>query len=153
MAVQKAGTGAVGRRRLVPMLGIDYIAGQIKRKRKLSNEALKRYGFNPASIGGRTRSWSTINFLNVEIPGFNRAQTATQLDIQEKFTIAVKSARATRMNPASLQKIFVDIQNNTPRMGKAYTNYATLLGWLTAIRFEQLTAGQEITETTVSWDW
>lgn len=151
MAVQKAGTGAIGRRRIVPMLGIDFIAGQIKRKRKLTNVALQRYGFNQPSMGGRTRSWSTINFLNIEVPGFNRNKTSDELARQEQFRIAVKSAQATIMSPSSLQPIQIDIANNTPRMGKYYSDYATLRGWVMAVRWAQISAGQEITETTTAW--
>ena len=66
---QNASVGASGRRRIVPMMGIDYIAGNIERKKSKHGP----YGARYASIGGRTRKWSTINFLQVNPAGRARS--------------------------------------------------------------------------------
>lgn len=96
----KQAVGASGVRRIVPMLGVDYIAGQITIKKKPYT------GGKKASIGGRTRFWSTTNFLNVASgQGRTTPLTAAELSRQQAFGDTSKFAHKTYVNPQTLQSL------------------------------------------------
>lgn len=149
MAVEKTNTGAIGRRRIVPMLGIDFIAGQIARKYKPN----PRYGQKPASIGGRTRKWSTINFMQLQIKGRTAMYSAADLERQANFTIASQSATNTLKTLPVFQSVLTDFLTNKTRQGVPASAYATARGWCMAVRYAQILAGAEITPETTDWTW
>lgn len=126
-------TGARGVRRIVPMMGIDYIAGQIEKK-GTPNE---RYGKKPASMGGRTRRWSFVNFLNIDgNAGRSTPVTAAEQIQQQKFSTATASMRATFLNLS----VLTQVQNDFYVLGTTYfgvnpSDYATIRGWVMAIRY------------------
>lgn len=150
---QNAYVGTTGRRRLVPMLGIDFIAGQIARKRQPLPSRSDAYGLNPASIGGRTRKWSTINFLNLQTKNRYTNFSSSQLDNMDHFTTASKSADRTVKNPAVITAIQIDWKNATVRQGVNPNDYATARGWVFAVRMAQIADGVQITPTTDTWTW
>lgn len=142
--------GARGRRRIVPMMGIDYIAGQIERKGSpiaSRGDNSKPYGQKPPSIGGRTRVWSFINFLNVD-SNMGRSTEVTSVEVATRTTFAnaVKSMNATFRDLTKVGLINVDFKNGTIYGNLNPNNYATPRGWVMAIRF---TMGAEPTDT--SW--
>lgn len=154
----KPNVGASGRRRIVPMMGIDFIAGQIERKGSpiaSRGSNIKPYGQKPPSIGGRTRSWSFVNFLNVDANmGRSTEVSAEELQIRGNFRIGVLSANTTLKDLAILAQVQADFVNNTiynRDSALAPSNYATVRGWLTAIRLAQLGAGVPITTTYTTW--
>lgn len=140
-------TGAIGRRRIVPMMGVDFIAGQIEIKsgplrNRTTNAGITKtpYGVKPASIGGRTRSWSFINFLNVNSNkgwGNPKSASSEQLNQRSIFTASTSSAIKTVKNLMVLTQVIDDWANNTPRLGVYPNNYATLRGWVCAVRVAQ----------------
>lgn len=145
----KPNVGTSGRRRIVPMMGIDFIAGNIENKKgPVRNE----YGVKPASMGGRTRSWSFINFLQVNPSGkrtVNYDEEATRLRAQ--FSTAVKSSRATTMDLTVLPRVQADFKNAIVYGGIDPNNYATLRGWISSIRYAQISAGVAVTDTYTVW--
>lgn len=151
--------GARGRRRIVPMMGIDFIAGQIERKggpipqrAASSSTVVKPYGQKPPSIGGRTRSWSFINFLNVESNmGRSSAPTAAEVGNRTNFTNATLSALATSENLQVLSRVLADFQAGTVYNSISPNDYATPRGWLTAIRMDQIASGVNVTPTYTVW--
>lgn len=153
-----ANVGASGRRRIVPMMGIDFIAGDIKRTAPeygaggTGNRTRTTYGVSPANIGGRTRKWSNINFFQVNPAGrritdFNQSQRTAQLWL----ATASQSSAATLMNPAVLATLQADWRYGTTYLGRNSNQYATMRGWVTAVRFAQLNAGIDIQPTTNTW--
>lgn len=151
--------GARGRRRIVPMMGIDFIAGQIERKGSPvasrtapTSTVAKPYGQKPPSIGGRTRAWSFINFLNVDANmGRSTDVTAAELAIREDFRICTLSALATYQNLDTQAKVTTDFRNGVVYGGISSNDYATPRGWVMAIRKQQIESGQTITPTTTTW--
>lgn len=144
----KPNVGAKGRRRIVPMMGIDFIAGQIERKGTPDD----KYGKKPASLGGRTRYWSFVNFLHVDSNmGRQTALSAGEITARENFKIAVKSARATSRDISVLSDAQYDFVSGVKYGNEDPSNYATFRGWLSAIRLEQIKNGVTITETTTTW--
>ena len=108
----KQAVGDSGVRRIVPMLGVDYIAGQIKIKKKPYS------GKNKASMGGRTRYWSTINFLNISSgAGRTSPYTAAELARQDQFGNSSTYASLICKTPQTLNSIMTDMSNGTPRNG------------------------------------
>lgn len=155
---QNANVGTSGRRRLVPMMGIDFIAGNIERKQPEygaggSGVSAIRYGRRPACIGGRTRKWSNINFIQVTPSGARRNTPVKASELQQRqyFAIASQSAAATIMNPAAIAALQADWRAGSTRKNKDSKAYATLRGWVTAVRLNQLYAEEEITPTTNTW--
>ena len=146
---QNASVGASGTRRLVPMMGIDYIAGNIERKKSQHGP----YGARYASIGGRTRKWSTINFMQVNPAGRHRSTQvkASEITQRNNFKIACQSAAATVSNPAATSSLQQTWRMGTVIKGKDPNNYATIRGWVTAVRWEQIANGEEITPQTNTW--
>lgn len=108
----KQAVGASGVRRIVPMLGVDYIAGQIQIKKKPYS------GTKKASMGGRTRFWSTTNFLNIS-SGAQRMTplSASELVQREQFGNSSKYASDVTKTPTTLQLVLTDFSNGTPRNG------------------------------------
>lgn len=156
MPVKKAGTGARGRRRIVPMMGIDFIAGNIESKSTpITRGGRYPYGTRPASIGGRTRAWSDINFLQVNPAGMNRVAAATVEVLKRRvnFKNAVLSSRNTVINLMVLTQIQQEFLGHVVRQGVNPDLYATMRGWVTAVRMAQIAAGQTITPETVDWSW
>lgn len=99
--------GATGRRRIVPMTGVGFIAGQIQSK------TIPYTGKRPASMGGRTRYWSTINFLNINLqPGRHTPWTASELARQDYFKVVSQRVAAMYKNPADVQKMLTSYQNS-----------------------------------------
>lgn len=147
----RANVGATGRRRIVPMMGIDFIAGDIARR----GEPVPRYGVKPASLGGRTRTYSTINFLTVKPSDLKRRTPATPEERQQRinFSNAVKSSAATLKDITVLTRIGLDWNGSVVRQGVNPDNYATVRGWVTAVRLAQIADGQTITPTTTDWTW
>lgn len=153
MSVSRKAVGATGRRRIVPMLGIDFIAGDIKRKDAYEGN---RYGGIKPNIGGRTRSWSNINFLQVnanpnsihEVP-----PSASQMSQHTRFRNCRLSALATSMDLMVLTQVQQDWGNNVTRAGKSPDNYATFMGWLMAVRMSQAASGVNVTPTYTDWTW
>ena len=149
--------GASGRRRLVPMMGIDFIAGNIETKKgpisgRQTGDASDPYGVKPASIGGRTRLWSFINFLQVN-PA-NRPKTQPDQDAMQRrlnFSTARKSALATLRNLSVLTQVMLDFGNGVTRQSVSPNDYATVPGWVMAVRMAQIAAGQTITPETNTW--
>lgn len=151
--------GARGRRRIVPMMGIDFIAGQIERKGAPINQRqgpgespIKPYGQKPPSIGGRTRSWSFINFLNVDA-NMGRSTNVTQAELasRENFRISTLSALATYKNLSIQAQVTTDFRNGVVYGGVRSNDYATPRGWVTAIRREQINMGVQVTPTYTVW--
>lgn len=103
----KQAVGATGVRRIVPMLGVDYIAGQIQIKKKPYT------GSKKASMGGRTRYWSTINFLSVASgQGRSSAYTAEEIARQERFGLTSQTASTYMKNLQVLQPMMTDFSND-----------------------------------------
>lgn len=99
--------GATGSRRIVPMTGVGFIAGQIQSKK------LPYSGKRPASMGGRTRFWSTINFLSVNLsPGRHTPWTVEELSRMACFGAVSHNVAAMFKNPAQLQKIQTSYSNS-----------------------------------------
>lgn len=99
----KQAVGASGFRRIVPMLGVDYIAGQITIKKKPYS------GNKKASMGGRTRFWSSVNFLNVSSgQGRSSAYTPEELDRFTKFGNTSTFSHKTYINPTTLNALLTD---------------------------------------------
>lgn len=151
----KPNVGSTGRRRIVPMMGIDFIAGDIERKGRPARSGEgqdKPYGIKGPSIGGRTRKWSFINFLQVN-SNAARSTAVTQSESEQRlnFANAVRSANATVQNLTAKAQITADFINATVRVGVNPNNYATERGWVAAVRFAQIKAGQTITPTTDTW--
>lgn len=146
---QYASVGASGTRRIVPIMGIDFIAGNIELKKAKHGP----YGARTASIGGRTRHWSTINFVQVNRAGRGRttAITAAEINRQQMFSTACKSAVATLMNAQVISVLNTQWMNGTVVYNTDPNKYATKRGWVTAIRFKQLENGESITPTTDTW--
>lgn len=152
-----ANVGASGRRRIVPMMGIDFIAGDIKRKvpeygagaREHPNNS---YGIPPANIGGRTRKWSTVNFLQVN-KGYTGRTTINPNEYAQRqhFATACKSAAATIKNPAVLNVLMTEWRNGATYLGRFSNRYATMRGWVTAVRMAQIDSGIDIQPTTNTW--
>lgn len=146
---QNASVGASGRRRLVPMMGIDYIAGNIEQKKSKHGP----YGARVASMGGRTRKWSTINFLQVNPAGRHRSTAVKASEIQQRqdFKTACQSAVATVQSAAAASALQQTWREGTVIKGKDPNNYATVRGWVTAVRWVQIGNGEAITPTTDTW--
>lgn len=156
MPVSRKNVGATGKRRIVPIVGIDLIAGNLAPKRDLifrgTDGDTAVYGARPASIGGRTRRWSTINFMQVN-PSNVKIDQPTAADIQRRqnFNISIKSMGATLKNLQVLTTVQSDYAYRVVRQGVDPYEYATLRGWVMAVRYAQLRDGQEITATTDTW--
>lgn len=150
MAVSLKSVGASGRRRIVPMMGIDFIAGNIESKQ----EIIPRYGGRTPSIGGRTRKWSNINFMQVN-SSIRRSVPLTQNQMRwhESFKTATNSQRATMDNLAVRVAIQNDWINKAVRAEVPSSQYATIRGWVTAVRIAQIQAGVPITDTTNTWEF
>ena len=146
---QNASVGASGRRRLVPMMGIDYIAGNIEQKKSKHGP----YGARTASMGGRTRKWSTINFLQINPAGRHRSSAVTAAEIQRRldFATACQSAAATVQSAAAASALQQTWRAGTVIKGKDPNNYATVRGWVTAVRLFQIENGETITPQTDTW--
>lgn len=149
--------GTSGRRRIVPIMAIDFIAGQIDQKgstvtRVQNSKYIKPYGNKGASIGGRTRKWSSINFLNVN-NGMGRTSPITAKEVQARnnFLRARKSALATLQNLSVYTLVQMDFANGTSRQNVSPNDYATMAGWVQAVRSAQIADGQTITEETNTW--
>lgn len=151
--------GARGRRRIVPMMGIDFIAGQIERKgspvakRSLSGDVVfKPYGQKPPSIGGRTRAWSFINFLNVDA-NMGRSTDVSQAELQarENFRICTLSALATVQSLQVLAQVNADFADGKIYGGVSANDYATPRGWVMALRKAALDEGIAITPEYTVW--
>lgn len=157
MAVKNAGTGARGRRRLVPMMGIDFIAGNIESKKTpIKRGGNYPYGVRGASIGGRTRRWSDINFLQVNEAGANRAPLVASSETLQRrlnFKNATLSANATVINLSVLTLVQMDFLNGVVRQNVDPKQYATIRGWVTAVRMAQIVAGVDVTPTYTDWSW
>lgn len=154
MASGNKNVGSSGIRRIVPIVGIDFIAGNLATKSDLVKRGTTYpYGSRPASIGGRTRRWSQVNFMQVNPANFRvDAPNASQTAARTNFTIAVKSALATIGNLAVVTRIQEDFYiNNVVRAGVDPKQYATLRGWIAAVRQAQIKAGDQITEETNTW--
>lgn len=151
----KPNVGSSGRRRIVPIMGIDFIAGDIERKGRPARSGAtdtKPYGVKGPSIGGRTRSWSFINFLQVNTNAERSTSVTTEEQTQrENFSNAVRSANATINNLAVAASIVRDFSAGTIYLNVNPNAYATLRGWVSAVRFAQIKAGQTITPTTDTW--
>lgn len=145
----KPNVGATGRRRIVPMMGIDFIAGNIENKKGPVRDA---YGVKPASMGGRTRKWSFINFLQCNPSGKNiREYTLEEQQMQERFRVSTLSAIATAKDLTVLPRAQADYTNGVVYNYINPNNYATFRGWLTAIRHSQASLGIDITPTYTTW--
>lgn len=148
----KPNVGSTGIRRIVPMIGIDFIAGDLKKKGQVIKRGTANpYGFKPASIGGRTRKWSFVNFIAISSNVYDAVPTTAQLDQRENFAIAVKSANATINNLSSAAQVVLDFKNGVVRVGINPNNYATQRGWVAAVRQAQIEQGTTITPTTDTW--
>ena len=146
--------GSTGIRRIVPMVGIDFIAGDLKKKgQTVSRGSAKPYGIMPANMGGRTRKWSFVNFLQVNTSQFQDNPSNDQLTARENFATATRSANATLDNLAVVPLILVDFKEGTARQGVDPNKYATHRGWVAAVRSAQIAAGQSITPSTNTWTW
>lgn len=145
----KPNVGSTGHRRIVPMIGIDFIAGDLKKKGKIN----ERYGNKPASMGGRTRKWSFVNFLlvssNAPLPPATTSQQTGRLN----FANATRSSAATLDNLTQRAKIIADFKNGKVCQGVDPTIYATINGWVSAVRYAQIMAGVEITPTYTDWNF
>lgn len=147
--LSKPNVGATGRRRIVPMMGIDFIAGNIENKKGPVRDA---YGVKPASMGGRTRRWSFINFLQCNPSGRQTAEpTEDQQLLRNSFTLAVKSANATAKDLTVLPRAQTDYTNGVKYQGINPYDYATFRGWLMVIRRAQISAGVPISENYTTW--
>lgn len=148
----KPNVGSTGIRRIVPMIGIDFIAGDLKKKGRVVKRGDDNpYGFKPASIGGRTRKWSFVNFIAISSNVYDADPTNAQLNQRENFTIAVQSANATIQDLSSVAQVTLDWKEGTVRVGINPNNYATIRGWVAAVRQAQIEAGTTITPTTSTW--
>lgn len=96
--------GTSGRRRIVPVLGVGYIAGQIAIKNKPYT------GEKKASIGGRTRYWSSVNFLNVSTGRYIDDPNAQQIAQRERFGDTSTFTKKTMMNPQTLNAAMTDFK-------------------------------------------
>lgn len=151
--------GARGRRRIVPMMGIDFIAGQIERKgspipNRMSGTTniVKPYGQKPPSIGGRTRAWSFINFLNVDANmGRSTEVTAAELAARENFRISASSALATVQSLQVLAQVNADFANGVVYGGVTPNDYATPRGWVMAVRQAQIASGVQVLPDDTRW--
>lgn len=152
---QRANVGASGKRRLIPMMGIDFIAGNIERKQPEYGAGGKKYarGTRPACIGGRTRNWTNVNFFQVTPSGARRHTPVKTSEIQMRqyFTTASQSAAATVQNPSALNALMTDWRTGATRHNIDSKKYPTMRGWVTAVRFDQITNGEQITPTTDTW--
>lgn len=152
-----ANVGSSGRRRIVPMMGIDFIAGNIERKQPEygagGSQSLGRYGRRPACIGGRTRKWSNINFVQVTPSGPRRNTQYKTSEIlwQTNFRIACQSAAVTINSPGAMAALQADWRAGTVRYNIDSKRYATKRGWVTAVRIAQINNGEQITPTTDTW--
>lgn len=146
--------GSTGIRRIVPMVGIDFIAGDLKKKGPtVSRGSTKPYGLKPANMGGRTRKWSFVNFLQVNTNQFEDNPSNAQMEARSNFANATRSANATCENLTSLAKVIMDFKDGTARQGVDPNKYATHRGWVAAVRSAQIAAGQTIEPTTDTWTW
>lgn len=151
-----ANVGASGRRRIVPMMGIDFIAGDIKRKDPeygaggLNNRrGRSQYGVPPANIGGRTRKWTNVNFFQVNKAGRNyRTPKPTEIAYRLLFANCCKSAIATIHNPANIARLQAEWRAGTTYFNCNSNQYATMRGWVTAVRLAQ---GGDIQPTLDTW--
>lgn len=152
---QKANVGASGRRRLIPMMGIDFIAGNIERKQPEYGAGGKKggYGGRPACIGGRTRSWTNINFFQVTPSGARRSTPTKASEIQQRlhFATATQSAAATVKNPSALSALMADWRIGSTRYRIDSKKYPTMRGWVTAVRLSQIADDVDIKPTTDTW--
>lgn len=151
-----ANVGTSGRRRIVPMMGIDFIAGDIKRKvpefgAGAKDHPYNSYGIPPANMGGRTRKWSTINFLQVNKGYTGRQAKPSEIAQRQIFATASKSAVATTQNPAVLNALMTDWRNGATYLGQFSNRFATMRGWVTAVRMAQIGSGIDIQPTTNTW--
>lgn len=152
-----ANVGASGRRRIVPMMGIDFIAGDIKRKDPeygaggLKNRGgAYRYGVPPANIGGRTRKWTNVNFFQVNKAGRNyRVPKATETAWREHFSNCAKSTIATIQNPANISRLQTEWRAGTTYYNYNSNQFATMRGWVMAIRIAQ--GPDVVTPTLNTW--
>lgn len=155
----KPNVGASGRRRIVPIMGIDFIAGDIKRKgQPVSRDNEYPYGVNPPSIGGRTLKTSFVNFLHISSNAPLPEPTTSQQTGRQNFSTARKSAIATLANLSVYTQITREFwgskeQGTTPvvREGVDPNDYATMTGWVMAVRMAQIAAGEQITDQTNTW--
>ena len=101
----KQTVGNTGVRRIVPMLGVSYIAGQITIKKKPYS------GNKSASMGGRTRYWSTTNFLNISSGrGRTTPYTSEEIDRIERFSATSTFSSLTIRNPQTLNALQTDFK-------------------------------------------
>jgi hypothetical protein len=136
------------------MMGIDFIAGDIKRTipKYGAGAFSSNYGVPPASIGGRTRKWTNINFMQVNKAGGNRhTATAGEIAVRTMFTNASKSALATMMLPANIAVLQAEWRTGTTFLGCNSNTFATMRGWITAVRIAQILNGVDIQPTTTTW--
>lgn len=98
----KQAVGTTGVRRIVPMLGLDYIAGQITIKKKPYS------GGKKASMGGRTRFWSTTNFLNVSSGRYEVSQDPIHVQVRQRFRDTSTFSHKTYINPTTLNALVTD---------------------------------------------
>lgn len=152
---QKANVGVTGRRRLVPMMGIDFIAGNIERKQPEYGAGGKKAGRGgrPACIGGRTRSWTNVNFFQITPSGPRRNTPPKASEIQQRlrFATATQSAAATVINPGALSALMADWRAGSTRYNIDSKRYPTMRGWVTAVRLNQIADGVDIQPTTDTW--
>lgn len=149
-----ANVGASGRRRIVPMMGIDFIAGDIKRKDpEYGAGGLKngyRYGVPPANIGGRTRKWTNVNFFQVNKAGRTyRAPKTTEIAARLHFSNCAKSTIATIQNPANIARLQTEWRAGTTYFNYNSNRFATMRGWVMAIRYAQ--GPDVVTPTLDTW--
>lgn len=158
----KPNVGSTGIRRIVPIVGIDFIAGQLEKKGgPIASRGTVEYpyGKKSASIGGRTRNWSFVNFLNVRTSFGQGGASASQQSQRANFATATNSQRATMQNLTSVSKIIADFTGRSDsayvpvqvRAGVDANDYATVRGWVTAVRLAQIDQGEPITDTTDTW--
>ena len=158
MAVQHPNVGASGRRRIVPMMGIDFIAGDIDtkaepiRERTTTGGTVKYpYGKKGVCFGGRTRFWSRINFMSVSTNSRNAFVTANQITARTNFTNGTGSSRATLEDLTVLTRVQQDWIADTNYLGVIPHNYATIRGWVTAVRMAQIAEGVQVTPEYTTW--
>lgn len=148
----KPNVGSTGIRRIVPMIGIDFIAGDLKKKGRVVKRGDENpYGFKPASMGGRTRKWSFVNFIAINSNVYDAEATTAQVEQRSNFATATRSANATLNNLSTAALVFLDWKEGTMRAGINPNKYATVRGWVAAVRNAQIQQGTTITPTTDTW--
>lgn len=133
---QKQPVGDSGVRRIVPMLGVDYIAGQIQLKGKPYS------GGKKASIGGRTRFWSTTNFMSIS-SGLRRQTpyTASELERQDKFKLVSQTTSLYNKTLPVVQAVTTDLTNNTAREGIYPAEAVSRYNWMWRVIYAFIDGG------------